>query len=209
MNVLADKTLAMIVGPTAIGKSTLMREVVRLDSRFSYVQTFTTRPPRTDEESSYLHLSEAEAKSLKKQGKAMTWIEHPTTHFIYGTTAESFQTQYNLLDTLSGTVEMYRTLPFRTTTTVSLTAPTEQWRSQFLTRHPSESDDALKRLEEAKISIEWSLAQTENHVWLNNPKGKLQHTAQRLIDIVTQERDGDDDTNAHAILERIERGIWQ
>lgn len=185
MNELANKTLIMIVGPTAIGKSTLMREVVRLDPRFSYVRAFTTRPQRNGEKSSYIHLSEVEAQSLKDRGEALTWIEHPTTHFKYGTVVQSFQTTFNLQDTLASTVQMYRALPFARTMTISLMASVESWQEWLQARFPEMNDDLRKRLQEGKDSIEWSLAQTIDHHWLVNRPGQLSETARQVIAIAT------------------------
>ena len=210
MEILKDKTLVMIVGPSAIGKSTLMNEVVRQSDSFKRVSGFTTRAPRADDEPGlYRYISNEETKERIRENKLVQYAIHPSTGVIYGTEPSDYPGTYNLRDTLSSVVLELRTLPFRTSITISLTAPAEQWREQFLMRHPKQSQDALKRLTEAKLSIEWSLAQTNNHVWLNNPRGELQYTAQRLIAIVSQGQTGDDGTNARAILERIERGVWQ
>ena len=187
MNELTNKTLIMIVGPTAIGKSTLMREVIRIDPRFSYVQSFTTRPARPGERSSYRHISEAEAATLHSQGKTLTWIVHPTTQVIYGTTADSFQTEYNLLDTLSNTVQLYRDLPFHRIVTISLTADASDWRRWLAMRFPEINDDLQKRLREAKASIEWSLAQDTDHHWLVNNEEHLGDVARQVIAIASGE----------------------
>ena len=210
MNELADKTLIMIVGPSAVGKSTLMNEVVKLSGSFARVSGFTTRPPRADDEPGlYRYITSKEAEKRIRENKLVQYAVHPSTGVTYGTEPSDYPGEYNLLDTLSNVVIKLRALPFRETVTISLTAPAEQWREQFLMRYPIQSEDALKRLTEAKLSIEWSLAQTNSHAWLNNQRGELRHTAQRLIDIATHGRAGDDDTNARAILERIERGVWQ
>jgi len=210
MESLQDKTLVMLVGPSAVGKSTLMNVVVKQSDSFKRVSGFTTRAPRTnDEPGLYRYVTSEEAKERIRDNRLVQYAVHPSTGVIYGTEPSDYPGKYNLLDTLSSVVLELRTLPFQTSITISLTAPAEQWRTQFLTRYPTQSEDALKRLAEAKLSIEWSLAQTDNHVWLNNPRGKLQHTAQRLIAIASQGQTGDDDTNAHAILKRIERGVWE
>lgn len=182
---LANKTLVMVVGPAAVGKSTLMHAVAEQDSRFGYVRSFTTRPDRGDAQSTYRHISEEDAMALKASGKTVTFVRHPTTGFIYGTDASSYLTEFNVLDTLSGTVDAYRTLPFKNTITVSLTTDPDAWQAWLLKRYPVASHERTKRLNEAVLSIEWSLSQTQNHSWLVNPPNGLNDTSRRLIEITS------------------------
>jgi guanylate kinase len=184
MDDLTHKTLVMIVGPAAIGKSTLMHAVEQQDDRFGYVRSFTTRPDRLDGKSTYRHISTAEAEALQTSGQAITFLHHPTTGMIYGTTLESYGAEFNLLDMLSGSVESYRRLPFKSTVTISLTAPADDWRAWFTQRYPEAGDERLKRLREARISIEWSLSQRTNHAWIVNRPDHLAGSSSELIDLV-------------------------
>lgn len=191
MDELSQKTLVMIVGPAAIGKSTLMNEIVRQDSKtFGYVKSFTTRSRRPGETAHYNFISREEALSLQQTGRTVTYFEHPTTHDLYGTTPASYIAQINLLDTLSGSVDDYRKLPFTHTLTIGLTAPVEQWKEWFLQRYPEPFDEAIKRLAEAKRSIMWSLGDPETF-WLIND-GPIETVAARCIDIIHGAGTGDD-----------------
>lgn len=208
MDSLANKTLVMIVGPAAIGKTTLMNKVVELNDDFAYVRSFTTRRRRENELSHYDFISRDEALSLQQKGKTITFFEHPTTGDIYGTTAASFPARYNLLDTLSTTVPSYRQLPFVETTVISLTAQADEWRSWFTARYPLLSNEANKRLEEAAQSIRWSLSDTTTH-WLLNPVGKTRHTAKQLVELVTlAPAPSSPPVEAERILALIDRGIY-
>ncbi len=209
MESLRDKVLIMIVGPAAIGKSTLMDTVAATDGDFSYVRSFTTRTKRPGETSHYDFVSLDQVRALHSAGKTVTYFEHPTTHNIYGTTAASFPTRYNVLDTLSGSVHLYRSLPFERTITISLTAPLNEWQQWFLGRYPEKSEEALKRLKEAKLSISWSL--TDNDIyWLENPAGDLEATTKQLIDIVRNiPTHSPTPKNAHDMLDLIEKGMWR
>ncbi len=184
MELLQDKTLVMVIGPAAVGKSSLMRAVTGLDSSFGYVHSFTTRPPRKNETSSYTHITESEAQRLHEQGGTVTFAKHPTTGNIYGTTSGSYTAKYNLLDTLSSTVTMYKALPFKQTIAISVTTDPEAWTTWLLERYPTASDERTKRLKEAISSIEWSLNQTTNHSWLVNTPDNLEQTASQLIEMV-------------------------
>lgn len=176
---LADKTLVMVVGPSSVGKSTLMNEVVRLDPTFGRVKSFTTRPPRTnDEAGQYFYLTPDE---LNERSDVITDVVYPTTGFHYGTIPESYASSYNLLDTLAHSIKDYRALPFARTVTISLTTEPEAWSAWLKQRFPTGGDDMQKRLQEAIQSISWSLSQTHDHHWLVNRPDELAATAQYLI----------------------------
>ncbi len=203
---LHNKILVMIVGPTSIGKSTLMKKVCELDPEFSYVQAFTTRPRRDDAPSTYRHITESEAATLYANHQAITYIPHPTTGYIYGTDHASYKSRYNLLDTLSSTVELYRNLPFERTVTISLTAELVDWQRWLALRFNAPSSELTKRLEEAKTSIGWSIAQRDNHAWLLNSEVNLEDCAQQVIDHVkgTKRLSSDTPKEATDLLKYVE-----
>lgn len=210
MDQLTDKTLIMIVGPSAIGKSTIMNQVVQLDSTFGRVKSFTTRPPRAnDEPNQYFYLQTDQLASLTAQNKVVSQVTFPTTGQTYGTLDTSFGSQYNLLDTLANSVDTYRNLPFKKTLVISLTAPAESWRQWFITRYPIPSQEARQRLDEAMLSISWSLRQDSDHYWLINDQ-PVHEVAQRLIAISAGQSHGDaGNTSARAILDLIKgEKIW-
>lgn len=190
MEQLASKTLVMIVGPSGVGKSTIMHAATRLSAEFAYVRSFTTRPQRSPSDNTYDFLTRREVEALQARGEVLMSFEHPTTRDLYGETAASYPATYNLLDTMSGSVAPHRTLPFERTITISLTAPAELWRQRFLGRYPEPNDEAAKRLAEARQSIAWSLVQTHDHHWLVNDAAP-EVIARKLIDI-TQGEPGDD-----------------
>jgi guanylate kinase len=183
MDGLSTKVLVMVVGPTAIGKSTLMHAATQLDDRFSYCRTFTTRPKRDGEIETYRHITPEMAETIRSSGNAITYFEHPTTGVIYGTDILSYPNDFNLLDTLSGTVDTYRSLPFKRTATISLTTDPANWETWLNERFPEPSEERSKRLREALASIEWSLSQRTDHHWIVNVPGQSGQSAQTLISI--------------------------
>ena len=176
----------MIVGPTATGKSTLMNQVCAVDPRFQRVKSFTTRQPRAnDEPDQYFYLTPEKLDEHLGTGDVITDVTLPGTNLHYGTLTESYPGDYNLLDTLAGSVATYRNLPFYQTATVSLTSDPVAWAEWLVQRYPEPSEHRTKRLEEARMSIDWSLKQTQNHYWLTNIPGDLETTTQQLIQIAT------------------------
>lgn len=206
---LQDKTLIMLVGPSAVGKSKLMNEVVRQSSDFGRITGFTTRAPRPDDEpGQYRYYSKDDVRQKNTAGKLTQYVEFPTTGHFYGTEPHDYPAKYNLKDTLANAVDDYRRLPFERIITVSLTAPVEQWQMWFLSRYPHPSDEALQRLEEARLSIQWSLSDPQTH-WINNVDGHISDVATRLIELATSRpAHYDAPPHPHAILELIKGGLW-
>lgn len=210
MDIISDKTLVMVVGPTAVGKSTVMNMVANTYRDYGYVESFTTRAPRENENGSYRFIALDEAYQLIDSGQTITNFKHPTTGDIYGTTASSYPQDYNLLDTLSTSVDEYRSLPFEQTLTITLTASPSQWLEWFLSRYPSDNPEARKRLAESAQSIKWSLSDQQTS-WLVNQAGDIASTASQLVKLVNQPPSSENaaPAEAYAMLELIEGGdIW-
>lgn len=209
-SLLSTRTLIMLVAPTAMGKSTIMNAAVQLDSYFARVRSFTTRPHRSnDEAGQYIYLSATDLVRERSNGTIVTETTFPTTGYTYGTLYTSYSNEYCLLDTLANSVEEYRALPFRRTLTVSLTASADDWCRWFVGRYPERSDMAVKRLDEAELSIKWSLQDTET-TWLTND-GTPEEVAAKLIGLtrghVSSDSHGPE--QAQQVLERIQAGaIW-
>lgn len=175
----------MIVGPTAVGKSSLMNQVAAQDSEFGRVSGFTTREPRpNDEPGLYRYLTNGAARQLVEKGEVVQFAIHPTTGDMYGTQPQDYPRRFNLLDTLSTVVDGMRALPFNNVITISLTTDPTAWQNWVLSRYPEPSEERTKRLNEAVQSIEWSMAQSANHFWLVNRPNDLATTANELINIV-------------------------
>lgn len=205
---LRDKTLIMLVGPTSSGKSTIIQAANAIDKSFSYVQSFTSRQQRDVNDNSYMFLLPQQVAYLHDTNQTVTYIHHPTTGNIYGTTISSYRTEFCVLDTLYSTVNTYFSLPFAHITVVSLTTPADKWVEHFHQRFDYETEDAKKRIEEAKLSIRWSLTQKSNHHWLVNDSTP-EAAAQKLIEIARGKSRGDDGEHiAQELLDRLGHPLW-
>lgn len=191
-----EKLLVMIVGPAAIGKSTIMKAATDINGNFGYVRGFTTRP-RREQGDLYLHVDEQQVEEFREEGSLLTHFVHPTTGYHYGTRLDDYAARYNLLDTLSGAVDSYRKLPFRATITIGLVTEASRWQEWFLGRYPHKNQEADKRLAEAKLSLGW-LLQQQDLVWLTNT-GSPQEVATKLVDIVLYDGFGDQKGRQQAV----------
>lgn len=184
-HVIADKHLVMLIGPTAVGKSTVMNAVVAQDNEFKRVLGFTTRPPRSnDEPGQYRYMSHQTVEELIAAGQVLQHVVNPANGHVYGTTGADYPGRYNVKDTLSRAVADFRQLPFESTRVISLTVPAGPWHQWLDMRYPEPSTERTMRLREAKESIEWSLQQTASHTWLINQPGRENDVAKSLIDMV-------------------------
>lgn len=181
MNQLSDKTLIMLISPTAMGKSTIIQTAAASDRRFSHVRGFTTRAPRSnDAPRQFFYFTPGQLDEKRAAGEVVTEVTFPTNNQTYGTISESYSGEYCMLETLSNGVQTYRDLPFHRTIAVSVTSSAALWRQRFTERYPRPTTEALERLEEARISLFWSLAQVSEHYWLTND-GSIQGVANELI----------------------------
>ena len=177
----------MVVGPTSTGKSSIMNQVAKLDSRFSRVSGYVTRPPRDDDEPKlYRYINKIQANQLIASGQSIQHVIHPTTGEIYGSLARDYTSEFCMKDTGGPYTETYRKLPFKSSTTVSITSDLQAWLS-WLNQRNFTAAELQKRLLEAKTSIEWSLKQTVNHYWIVNRPEKLEDIANEFVEMVVSQ----------------------
>ncbi|RYX78462.1 hypothetical protein EON76_06230 [bacterium] len=187
---LAKKTLIMVVGPSAIGKSTTMNTVVAKDDRFQRVSGFTSRAARpNDEPGMYRYVTEDHYQQLQERIADRQLVQYavsPVKDVVYGTEIGDYPGQYNLQDTWSSAVDNYRKLGFGEYKVVGLVADPLDWKKWFQTRFPQDDQaEALSRLTEAHQSLSWLLTQHANSVyWVKNRELAHDHAADALINVI-------------------------
>jgi guanylate kinase len=203
---LLKKDLVMVVGPSAIGKSTLMNKVVELDEDFSRVQNITSRPARSnDEPGLYEYISHTDEGirhilDMIKKRELVQYAVHPTTKFVYATKPEGYPAQYNMLDTQAQVVSSLARLPFHKTHTVGLVSDPKAWQEWFLSRNKKGSEEYEKRIDEAIHSLEHMTAEpTESIHWIYNQPDSLEGTAKELIATVKGKQESKLDNRERAI----------
>jgi guanylate kinase len=204
---LRDKTLLMLVGPTSIGKSTVMNAAVKLDSRLHRVSGFTSREPRAnDEPDMYRYVStDADYDRLKsdiENGILVQYMIHPMLNTIYGTTIQDYKGEFNMKDTISSSVEEDEQLSFKKCIPIGVIALPDDWVKWFAVRFQPGDPEVTKRLREAEQSLTWLLEHKDQVIWLQNDD--LDAAAQRLSDICSEcEKPFDGSELAQAMLDTI------
>jgi guanylate kinase len=201
---LSEKTLVMIVGPVAVGKTFVMRRVREQDPTFSSVSVFTTREGRVSDEPGLFRLyphtdvGVSELLDLIDKGEVVQYIVHPTTGRMYGTTLDDYQNQINMLPTLSGVVSSLKRLPFKSTVTIGLASQPAMWTQRLNLRYPNDKDpEKLQRIYEAISSLSW-LTSTQNINWVDDTTPGAEDAAQQIIHIVKANNLGNPHTKAYA-----------
>ena len=204
---LGGKSIVMLVGPAAIGKSSVMEKVIQLDPRFKRVPVFSTRTPRPDDEPGMFrnipHDDEHVTQLLNKieAGDVVQYAIHPTQGTIYGTDITDYPGEYNLLATLSGAVGQMRRLPFHESHTIGLITPAKNWKEWFTDRYPDGHPERSKRLMEAALSMEWLIEEDieDKVTWILNTPGHPNKAAAEIIaSVLHREKSQDNDRLQHA-----------
>lgn len=190
LHALSAVTLVAVIGPSAVGKTTVMNSVVSIDADFARVNSFTTRPRRPNESSDtyrFLDQNESTLTDILAQIQRRELVQiavHPTTRHVYGSLASDYSHTYMMLDALPNSIAALQSLPFKTLKKVALTTEASLWNERFLTRESTiSSDQARKRIEEGIANIAWSLEQGDQIWWLENNNQPAHEAAAQLIEI--------------------------
>jgi len=151
---LKRSTLFLIVGPSAVGKSAIVR---RLESSgINRLKSITTRKPRKDDKpNSYDYVSHEEFNLLQKSNNILNPVTHPTSGEKYGTDLQSVTPGVNIIDALVSSVGGFQDIGFGQIKTVGIVAIPEEWLRRVQDRFSPKDPQYLQRLIEAKQSVKW------------------------------------------------------
>ncbi len=205
-NQLRDKTLVMIVGPAAIGKSFIMNRITDHGSDLCRAPVFTTRDARPDDDPGMFRTMPHNDATISAildlidTGHVVEYIVHPTSERIYGTTLSDFPCTFNLLPTLSNTVDHLRQLPFKQTYVIGLSTDPEAWKTWLIARYPRPSKERTRRLDEAISSLTWLLApEHQSYIyWVENTPNQPDITARAITAIIHEGHPGNIGAINHA-----------
>lgn len=82
--------ILVIAGPSAVGKTTVVKEILAVEKGFEYIRSATTRPPRADGNTDeYIYLSKAEFSKRINDGKMLEYTEFDGN--FYGTPSSEIE----------------------------------------------------------------------------------------------------------------------
>ena len=84
------RKILVLAGPSAVGKTTVIKELLTLNPRFEYIRSATTRAPRGDgHDSEYIYLSVDEFERLIEAGGVLEYTRFAGN--FYGTPASEIE----------------------------------------------------------------------------------------------------------------------
>ena len=84
------KSILILAGPSAVGKTTVMDRIIGSDGRFTLIRSATTRAPRGDvHDGEYIYLSRDEFISRINRGEMLEYMEYAGN--LYGTPASEIE----------------------------------------------------------------------------------------------------------------------
>lgn len=184
---LGEKALIMVVSPCGGGKGYAIDLTIALDPRFRKSRSLTSRPPRKDDTPDTIRYIERTNEGIEafcetiENGDFVNFIFHPETEEIYGTTLIDHPGEFNLMPTLTGSIDYLKSLPFKRTEVIGLTNEPLQWRQWFNAREFRDDADRAARLAEGRTSLQWLLDHPELSIIPNMPDtdvaAAIQHIA--------------------------------
>jgi hypothetical protein len=185
---LKGTVLVAVVGPFAVGKTTLMRAVEQQNKNFTIVRSFTTRPRRSNEApDTYRFLPHTEASlqnilTLLHDGKLVQIAVHPSTGYIYGSNVEDYRNKFSLMAIFSFAMAEFRALPFGSMKELAIVTSPADWLARVKELPKVIGDeDTKKRLFEAESSLEWLLTQGNELAWVVNDNGQIDKATKETI----------------------------
>ncbi|HSX17436.1 MAG TPA: hypothetical protein VLH86_05050 [Patescibacteria group bacterium] len=158
-----------VVGPSAVGKTTLIREAMKHDATLHLVLNNTSRDPRPDEREGIDYRFESRAR-MEEGIMRHEFVQVAPSVFgdLYATSADDYLPEaVNLLPVLADAMPVFRALPFKSIRTIYVVPPDWDTWQQRLKQHRFSADKLMKRFEEGKRSLEFAWADNTTQFVIN------------------------------------------
>src|SRR5579859_2389147 len=177
---MAGVRLLAVVGPTAVGKSSIIEMAVQKSPLLQKVKDITTRLPRPGQnESEFTFITKDQYLEVVKKRQFVQVAMMPTGD-LYATLPESYPTgKIGIMAVQAGVIPLFRKLFTDLKVVFIVPSSYEIWMEWFNQRQSS-AEDTDKRLAEAKVSLEFALTDKNIDFILND---KLDEAAERLIQV--------------------------
>lgn len=189
-DLLKEKAYVAILGPTAVGKSTLtnacLHECRTRGISAGIGDTITTRPRRKGEDPpNYVTADEGVTfESMIGQierGELVNWSMHGTGH-LYGSTPEALVHDYTIAPIIPDSLPMMRRAGFVEVIGIYLTIPVDQWKAQLAER--MDDPKFVGRMNEAISSLEYAKKHKDELTLITIEHGEepVQRKAATIVD---------------------------
>lgn len=167
LEALGSKTLTLIIGPFAAGKSYVIDNITTADPDFGKSRSFTTRQPRPDDTPETIRYLPKANDAIGQfcdditAGNIVNYAFHPKTGEIYGTDLSDHPGKHNLMPTMASGVAPLMALPFERIHPIGLVTTPDYWQQWSETREFTSDTERHGRIAEAITSLIWLLEHAE------------------------------------------------
>lgn len=176
--------VVVVVGPTGVGKTTLIDAAVAQDPAVRLIPSDMSRHPRPGERDSIdcNFRSREEMLAYKERGEYVNVAQGLNGGDIYATHPNSFPREgIGIMPLFSDVVPEFRALPFGSLKVLYVLPPSWTiWQERMNTRDFT-SEQRQRRLEEARQSLEFALRDTEVLFLVNDDLRIAQQVFNRII----------------------------
>ena len=167
---LPQVTLVAVIGPTGVGKTTLINAASARCPALHQVISTTSRTPRPDETNDVdMHFRNREEMLARAQSKDYVTLVTNVTGELYATAPEDYSTEgIAIMPTLADAMPIFTTLPFKAVRSIFVLPPSwDIWR-QRIAGHGFSDEEFEKRMQEASRSLRYAIDSAENLVYVVN-----------------------------------------
>lgn len=188
LKAMADIQILATVGPSASGKTTIMKALVKASPKAKFIQDETTRSPRPNEVNGvdFLFRTKEEILDDLKAGELVQLAIGPNGD-LYSTRPRSFpKSAVGIIALVPSAVKELRQLPIKSLQTAFIVPYSFEMWQQWLASQAvagNWTDEKLKsRLAEAQQSYEFALADKDIHFVLNDDIKLAVNRLQQILD---------------------------
>jgi guanylate kinase len=203
---LAEVDFVAVVGPTAVGKTTLIKGAVAHDPNMHMLVAGTSRAPRPGEQDGIdFHFGTPEAMQARAaKGEYVTLISGVSGD-LYTTAPEDYPPgKIVLLATLSSAVSGFRKLPYRNFRTIFMLPPNYEVWQQRLAQHGFDEPQLQRRWKEAIESITFGLQDNATKFMIND---NLDVAIEEFIRLAKGHKITEDQQKARKLAARLRESI--
>lgn len=197
--------LVAVVGPTSVGKTTMMAMAGERYADLHFVLNNTSRAPRASEREGvdYNFKTRQEMEERIRKGE---YVQVAPSLFgdYYATAPEGYSTNgISMLAVLAQAVPIFRSLPFKSVRVIFVIPPSwEEWQRR-LKSHSFTLERLKGRLAEAKTSLEFALSENMDFVVSDQTETAADDFAALVLHKPLSERQQSDQSRAQELIKEF------
>jgi len=202
LTAMAGVRLLTVVGPSAVGKTSIMEVAAQKSPLLGMVGGITSRPQREDEKNSEYEFLARDAVIAGLQAGEYVQIAMMPTGDLYATRLSDYpKGKIGLMAVQAGVIPMFRQLFPDIKVVFIVPLSYEAWMQRFTQRELND-EDGVKRLKEAKTSLEFGVSDKNLHFILND---QIDKAAERLIQVTEAQPPDDEATAKQLVAQQYEK----